>query len=161
MIDLDTDGSGEYAFLGEMSGLVPMRGSSARLSRPLLTPSLGVDVTGTARRGGYMYRVFLPDANGIGLVETPANMPNVDPSLARDYWVVVAWPLNYDRTGKRTYFSCQRGDILYADVPAYSGPTGIPPASAALVGVAPGRIDSNQLALNQVGSDGNRWLTVQ
>lgn len=161
MIDLDADGTGEYAFLGELSGLRPMRGSSAVLSRPLLTPSLGVDFTGTARRGGYLFQVFLPNSSGVGLLETAGNLANVDPSLAKDYWVVMAWPLNYARTGKRTYFSCQRGDILYTDTSQYDGAGSGPAASAAFVGAAPGRIDSNNLAINQVGSDGHTWRAVQ
>ncbi len=68
-----------------------------------------------------------------------------------------AWPLAYGKTGKRTFFTNQGGDVLATDAPAYSGSGAGPAFDAAFK--ERGRITA-ATAIGVVGSDGNEWKQV-
>jgi type II secretory pathway pseudopilin PulG len=162
-IDRDRDTMGEFGFIGELSGIVAMRGSGEFLQPPTLNPAFGfVDADGFADRHGYNFRVYLPDSAGAGVPEVAAQIGNVDPEQSSIYFTCLAWPRVYGRSGQRTFFLNQRGDVLATVDTGYSGKNGAPVANAALVGVPPGVITTNSIASpTDVAVDGNRWQPVQ
>jgi prepilin-type N-terminal cleavage/methylation domain-containing protein len=161
LVDMDYNNASEYGTFGEMTGLVALRGNMDKLAPNLLSvPFADMDADGRLPKHGYYLALYLPDANGQGIRETPSNnMGGVDPNLAADYWTCLAWPTEFGRSGSRTFFVNQQGDILKTEA-GYSGKTNEPPAGAALIGVAPTHINSQAIAVNQVGADGNTWLPV-
>ena len=119
-----------------------------------------MDVDGHLVRSGYHIAMYLPDAAGNGLADTPANRPNIDPVKSEDYWTGLAWPQRRGNTGKPTYFINQQGELLMSTKANYSGKDRVPPPGAALVGGAPLVISSQQLAINTNGNDGNYWMPI-
>lgn len=160
-LDQNKDGQPEFGTLGEMSSRQPLRGTSVLLSPRLITDSLGqLDANGRVTRHGYFIAPYMPAASGQGLAETSANIASIDPSLAANYWTCVAWPINQGQTGRLTMFINQQGQLVETKA-LYNGLTNVPPAGAALLGVAATHINSAQLACGVVGADGNLWTAVQ
>jgi hypothetical protein len=54
----------------------------------------------------------------------------------------------------------QPGQVLQQMNTSYSGSAIIPPAGAGLVGVAESNINTQQLAVDTLGSDGQYWIPV-
>ena len=140
LIDENVDGEGEAGTLAELAGALP-----GRLMAPLRPALIGasfrslhLDDAGHAfaTRSGYFYRIFLPsddprggsgeDVNGV-----PAGA--VDAVSATTTWCAYAWPADYGRTGRRTYFVNQSGQVLSIDCPAYSGRDRAPTPDAAFL----------------------------
>lgn len=162
-LDMNGNGLGEYGFLGELSGITPLRSDGLKIAPPVLQPAFGqLDPDGAALRSGYHFRLYLPDASGVGQPETTAAMAQVSSELAEHYYSVVAWPLLYGRTGQRSFFMNQRGEILGCIDKTYSGKSRIPVANAAMpASLASGFIATNSMAsLGTVALDGNRWSLV-
>lgn len=153
---------GEFGFLGEITGTAALRGGGGHIRPPVLTASFGkIDANGIGTRNGYLFRLHLPDAGGVGVPETASTVGNVDPMMATLFFTVIAWPRAYGASGNRTFFVNQVGDIVTTIDTSYSGPGGAPVANAALIGVGAGVISSNSLATSgSVGVDGNRWRGV-
>ena len=162
LVDSNGDGLGEFGFLGELAGQRPARGTASRISPPVLSVAMGmVDNTGTIARSGYLFRVFLPNAAGVGVPETSAGLASVDPVLAVDFWAAMAWPAAYGQSGMNTLWTGSRGEILKAKAAAYSGPLAtIYPSAPFLSAATPGLITGSTLAINVAGSDGNIWRVV-
>ena len=162
LIDSNNDGMPEFGFLGELAGQRPVRGSGSKLSPPVLSVAMGlVDNTGTISRSGYLFRLFLPNAAGVGVPETSAGLASVDPGLAVDYWAAMAWPSSYGQSGVNTLWTGSRGEILKTKAPAYSGVLAtIYPSAPFLSATTPGLITGSTLAINVAGSDGNIWRVV-
>lgn len=162
-VDLDNNASHEYGTFGELSGGAIVRGTASEYIKPaLLSASFGnVDAAGRVAKHGYFFALYLPDASGNGLAETAANLGNVNPTLAENYWSCLAWPQSARNSGRVTFFINQQGEILKTGAAVYSGTTNVPAPGAALLGVPPGRIDSTLLAAGVVGADGNQWVSVQ
>jgi prepilin-type N-terminal cleavage/methylation domain-containing protein len=162
LVDMDYNAGHEYGTIGEMTGMQPLRGSSSKMRPNLLSASVSeLDANGRFSRSGYHFAVYLPDAGGVGLAETAANLANIDARMTESYWTCLAWPSQYATTGHATYFVNQQGEILKTMDGHYSGSSKVPPAGAALVGVPPDRIDSIRLALNTTGADGSRWVAIK
>jgi prepilin-type N-terminal cleavage/methylation domain-containing protein len=162
VLDLDGNGLSEYGFLGEVTGLNPLRGSGDLLSPAARIGFVDVDANGFGEQKGYLFRLYLPDAGGAGVPETATTLTNVDPIRAASFFTVLAWPQIYGSSGQRTFFLNQSGEIVATVDPDYSGKSGAPPANAALVGVTGGVIATNSLATSgQTGADGNRWTSVR
>lgn len=161
--DIDGDGQGEFGFLGELSGITPLRDTGLRLQPPILNPAFGqISATGTTSRNGYIFRLFLPDATGKGLAETTGAAALVDSRLSAEFYTCLAWPALYGRTGQRTFFTSQAGELLTTIDSRYSGEASGPSANAALVGVNDGNITTHELSTGGTpGADGNRWQSVQ
>lgn len=161
-VDLNQDGSFEHGTLREMTGHVAVRGTTMFLTPNELPPSIGeLDAAGRARRQGYYIAVYLPDATGLGLGDTDALSPSIDAGLSANFWTCVAWPTQVGTSGRHTYFVNQQGEVLKCRSALYSGTTRIPPAGCALIGASsPQHINTNELALDRVGADGFRWLSV-
>lgn len=161
VVDANGNGVAEFATILELTGDNAVRGGTERLSPGLLPRSFsGVDAAGRLSQRGYHFALYLPDAAGTGLGETAANLGNIAPSLAESFWTCLAWPALHGVSGNTTFFVNQQGEILKAPQATYSGISSVPPAGAALLGVAPTIIVSQSLASGQVGADGNRWLPV-
>ena len=157
--DENNNGVGEYGTFGELSGAIGVRGG-ANLNPPVLSTAFrSVSANGEVTRSGYLYQIFLPDANGDGLAEVanggaPAT---VDADLAETTWCAYAWPANYGNTGNRTFFVSQGGDIVATDDSTYSGPAGGPDPDAAFrLGSAADAI-TGQTATGATGVDSNAW----
>jgi len=133
-VDTDTncDGVGEYGYLGELTGRVPMRvgvglpctpaagGSFSYLSPPLLRSAFQHYRDRCVMHAGYLFQLWLPAARVSGRVsgipEDPSGgkvaAPFPDPVNGAGMWCCYAWPINYDGTGRRAFFINQRGEVL-------------------------------------------------
>ena len=172
VIDSDRNGGGEYGFFQELSGLRKMRSDSdadriadadgpAELDPPaILADFATVGGTGLLQRGGYTFRVYLPAAD-LGWEPEPGpneDYQNVSAFHAMSHWACYAWPTDHGRTGNRAYFINETGRILSCanETTRYSGTANIPGPDAALLIGGNGKMDA-QLALDEVGEDGNTW----
>jgi prepilin-type N-terminal cleavage/methylation domain-containing protein len=161
LVDADGNSASEYGTLGEMSGAVMLRGTGVTLNPNLLSLHLGnVDADGHVGKHGYLFALFLPDAAGNGLPETPANQALIDPRNSASFWTCVAWPATHGQTGWHTFFVNQRGDILMSTDADYSGKTRVPAPNCALVGVTGNNIAAQQTAVSGPGVDGRNWVPV-
>lgn len=160
LVDLNYDSAAEYGSFAELTGKDFLRGSGGdKLAPNLLSVRFSqMDADGRVPNQGYNLALYLPDAAGVGIRETPGSgMAGVDPGMAASYWTCVAWPVEHGSTGKFTYFVNQQGEVMKTKA-KYSGKTNEPAAGCALTGVAADHINSQSLAVNQVGADGNEWL---
>ena len=161
--DEDRDGTGEFGTLGELSGAVPIReafGGTEMISPVELATSFrSLSALGELTKQGYIYRLYLPDINGNGLVEVAGGGAdaNVDYENAETAWCIYAWPQVYGQTGSKTYFANQTGDVLFTEDSRYSGP-GAPITAGAAMRL-PGAVESllGSPATNATGRDGNSW----
>ncbi|MCA9323020.1 MAG: prepilin-type N-terminal cleavage/methylation domain-containing protein [Planctomycetes bacterium] len=160
-IDMDADGIGEYGFFGELSGAIQPRAiPGGALLPPLLVGSFRQVNNGIVTRQGFHFVVYLPDVNTLGLAETPANYPLVDPNAAESLWCAYAWPADFGSSGRRAYFINHVGEVLKTDnsVQNYNGTVTIPPPDAAYM--VAGSIDGLYRP-GQVASDGGTWTVLQ
>ena len=137
VVDMDHDDHGEYGYIGEMSGAVPLRGSKDRLTRPLLAPHFQEVQDGVCIRSGYVFRVDLPGPGGMPLPEGMRGGAGsrVLPDAAEAGWVVYAWPLDLGSTGKRAFVLDESGDLYSTanegDLQRYTGLDHMPAGDAA------------------------------
>jgi hypothetical protein len=131
--DVDGDRTGEYGGFLEMSGEV-----AGRMSTPLVPPVLSsayrtLLANGEASRNGYLFRVYLADAHGrpVGEPVTGFTPGLVDANLSETTWCLYAWPEEYGRTGKRTFFTNQGGDVFATEFSGYGGAGSGPSGDAA------------------------------
>jgi prepilin-type N-terminal cleavage/methylation domain-containing protein len=176
-IDTDGDGLAEYAYFGELGGVVPARKSIAgapaagtpgvdELAPSPLIAALGAVKNGVVQRGGYMFQIWLPDATGIGIPEDPnggkVGAPFPDPNNGEQTWCCYGWPLTAGTTGNKCFFINQEGLILQSanrGAGAYSDVTGAPPFDAAFS--LPNDMTSPLPAAGVLANDGRSWVPVQ
>lgn len=144
-VDVDHDGVGEFAYLKELTGATGLRASAdgERVGDVLAPPLLplrfrALDAGGEFVHGGYVFRMFLPGADGAGVGETelyPVAVP-LDARLAADTWCCYAWPTRYGTSGDHVYFVGADGVVVSANAADYSGSgaVGARNCGAALVG---------------------------
>ncbi len=168
LCDVDHDGTGEYGYFRELSGAAAIRRGSEtpstagrELSAALLSGAFRMlNANGEVSRSGYLFRLFLPDADGNGIGESgddaTAATHAVDPDNAERFWCAYAWPSNHGTSGNQTLFVNQDGRITASDDPRYSGHRGGPPPGAALTA---GGLDAitGPHAYKTVGQDGGTW----
>jgi len=166
-IDVNSNGSGEYGFFGELAGNVTVRNSTRRIDPPVMSTSFG-NVTGSVvERGGYAFQMFLPDASAQGVTEDATggdtdNGQGVNPASAETMWCCYAWPLAFGTSGMRTFFVNHRGDVLTTRGPAlnYDQRGSVTPNwSAALLGTGT-MLMYSPVAANTLSSDGNYWFVI-
>lgn len=117
VVDTDQDGSGEFLFLDELSGARPPRGPGAGLRASLLIGEFKRrGVGGYVDVHGYLYRLFLAGADGRSIDE---GVP--DTGLAEMQWCCYAWPADYGRTGRRSFYVNEYGIVCAEEAPALSG----------------------------------------
>ncbi|MEE9392437.1 MAG: DUF2950 family protein [Planctomycetota bacterium] len=120
LMDADTDGTGEYGYFGDLSGLYNLgqhagAAASVNLVDPPLLGASFRNVNGDGRivRGGYIFQIFLPDDAGDGVVEDGgATVFAVDADNCEVAWCCYAWPIDFANTGRRAFFVNQSGEIL-------------------------------------------------
>ncbi|MBN2492267.1 MAG: prepilin-type N-terminal cleavage/methylation domain-containing protein, partial [Planctomycetes bacterium] len=70
-IDVDQDGSGEFGYFAELAGGIEIRGPGgatlAAINPPVLSAAFRTVNSGVVTRSGYVFRLFLPDADGVGI----------------------------------------------------------------------------------------------
>ena len=158
--DEDRDASGEFGVLGELAGSSTVRGGTAKTPTDLSAAMGLVTANGEVEKGGYVFRVYLPDVAGLGVQESagggiPAGVLGAD--LAEGYWCCYAWPARQGSTGRRTFFIDATSDIVATEAPDYTGVN----CSAIRAGNAyqSGNVDcmTGTLAVGTIGADGNLW----
>ena len=176
IIDADGDGGGEYAYLAELAGTVPLRGLDGPgpdVAYPALLPSSFGDVSpeGSKERSGYIYRVYLPGATEGG--RTPglpeaagggcaAGGPLPAPDNAEILWCAYAWPIDAGTTGTRAFFINHEGDLretANADR-GYDGEIRAPAFDAAQSRESSGDMAAPLAGSGAPANDGRNWSSV-
>ena len=158
-LDLDHDGLGEYLFLDELAGDLPLRGGGQRLAEPRLDAGFTWDSPGIGVRNGYRYRIDLRLENGERVWasgESAASALDID--QAERSFAVYAWPDRSDSGRAVFVFDPEIG--LYssdnlAPQQAYAGPHA--PGAAAYLAAEGFSND----AARRVGRDGGIWLRLR
>jgi len=156
--DVDQNGVGEYGFLGELSGATKVRGV-ALLNPPVLSKAFHAIKNGRFTRSGYFFRVFLCDQAGKPVREEDGTK-NVDARLAELLWCAYAWPVERGKTGKRTFFVNQWGDVHAVDYGGYSGDREPNPTAAFAVEDGTAGTIKGATAGKDKAVDGNTWTRV-
>jgi len=194
-IDTDADGGGEYAFFGELAGENAMRifdgvgpapGNPADpahfLDPPYLATAFGRVVAdaggeGVVERQGYYFKIYLPGPTAAGVTAGLAEA-GIGGALAADvapgvwgsanseiFWCAYAWPVDVDKTGNRTFFINQEGDLVQFDNrdAQYEGLATPPTFDAAYDSTVVAVSMDQPLGLTVMGkaaNDGNIWTQV-
>ncbi|MEQ8768150.1 MAG: type II secretion system protein [Planctomycetota bacterium] len=170
-IDVNLNGTGEYAYLSELASGVSLRSGLPPIDPPLLSGSFQEFSGGTVSRSGYLYRMALPDANGIGIAEADTGGVGAtppDPNLAETAWVCYAWPASYGTSGIRAFAINSHGDVVatgnrqlnYSRAPGEVGAV-IPTFDAAFVGATTAGDILGIFANGESGTDGQIWAIIQ
>jgi prepilin-type N-terminal cleavage/methylation domain-containing protein len=181
MIDTNSDGMGEFAYLAEMSGAVPMRIAAGGAPGPglagrdellpsALSGALGRIVSSQASHSGYLFQVWLPGEPAAGLVpgvaedatggKLGAPFPDSGESAVR--WCAYAWPMSMGTTGFPVFFISSEGELLRYNnrgASTYEGRAGGPPFDAAYT--VAGDMSSLLAREGVLGVDGNIWTVLR
>ena len=161
-LDTNFDSGYEYGTFGELAASDNLRGSDRPVQRNLLSAGLGkLDASGWVTHHGYHFCLYLPAVDGTGVVGVPGNEASMDPVLGHSFYTVLAWPVQLDVTGRRSFFLNQQGQLLQSLNARYDGSTSVPPAGAGLVGVAANNIATQALAVQAPGADGHDWVQMR
>ena len=179
-IDSDSDGGGEYGFFGELAGTDEVRvddGAGAvivstdvndTIDPPMLSSQFGDVNTSVVTRSGYVFQIFLPDANNDGAAEAAGGGMGttvVDSDNSEIFWAAYAWPLDAGQTGNRAFFINQEGDLLQFNnriAAPYSGAAAGPAWTAAFAnGQTAADGMGSDIAAGAQGEDTNTWTPVQ
>ena len=166
-IDGDRNGTGEFGYFAELSGVRELRDSVASGSPQLMIPptlSAGFSRIddGTHFRSGYTFWMFLPGPGGAWVPEAPSGgavIGSVNAQLAESIWFCYCWPNAYDVSGQRAYIVNQSGDVFYCRnaMQRYSGSVRRPVPGTTGFLSADSMMDGT-LAANTISADGERWL---
>jgi type IV pilus assembly protein PilA len=178
-VDTDYDGGGEFGYFGELAGVADLRigvaagDVAAPLDPPYLATPFGDIATSLVERQGYFYQIWLPsDADpSLGVAEAAtggAATTNPGSSNCEVMWCCYAWPVDAGKTGMRTFFINQEGDIIsYSNrdtADQYSGTTSMPAFSDALsaadMDASLGLLDNSSGTPVVTADDGNIWTPV-
>ena len=114
---VDAGGGGEYGFLTECSGLVPVRGQILNLLAPTYQSR-------DPLISGYHFTVFLPDGPRRALADPYPQPRHDDPATAawrRRCWIAYSWP-DDPRDGSRMFAIDQNGNIYSHPDPDCTAP---------------------------------------
>ena len=164
--DTDGVGSGVYGgFLelsGALAGRITVSGAPAVLVPPVLSGAFRVMTAGEVSRSGYFFTMYLPGPTtpGEGVQEPDTGFTGalIDNDLVETTWCAYAWPVNYNQSGNRTFFTNQAGDVIATEDSTYTGGGGGPDPDAAFV-VAAGStgVITGNVAVGATGNDSNEW----
>jgi len=174
-IDNDSDGTGEYGCFAELSGApnAPLNNRGAGLATPLDPPILGatfqnVDAQSRINKSGYFFQIYLPDNANVGVAEgvngVGMGAGAVDDDKCEVLWCAYGWPVEDKRTGNRTFFVNQKGEILQTKMDAAPYNDANPPTYDAAFDSAQftsGMGSAVAIGQGVVGLDGNTWTPVQ
>lgn len=174
-IDVDGDGRGEYGWLAELAGAVPLRAApsqeSIRLRPPLVSAAFAAVKDGGVRRSGYVFAVFLPGVGGTWLGEAArgggeggggngggGEGRHVDADAAEHRWLAYAWPQVPGASGKRVFCRDENGCLWAASAVGAGAVTG-----ADLVPGRSGFVDTSWFRGDELGFDalGVLWQHVE
>ncbi len=171
-IDVNTNGSGEYGYFGELAGAVGVRDATGnpsaveRIAPPVLSGAFGNVSQSRVVRSGFVFQMFLPNALSVALPEAATGGVGgaaPDAAQAEVLWCCYAWPSSRGNSGKRCFFINQSGDILATkNIGAgqlYSGQLNPPNANAAFVLASSGNLSAT-IASNTSGMDNGVWIVV-
>ncbi len=172
--DVDNDGSGEFGMFRELSGGVIVRTANdgtgtggTVLNPPVLSGAFRtIDATdGIVTRSGYVFKMFLPGAAGIGVEESASGAfgTSVDEDLCETTWCCYAWPTNYGNSGNRSFFVNQTGDITGTDYDQYTGTAAIDEANAGTAFVDHGNVTdiTGLVAVGTIGRENSlMWRPI-
>jgi prepilin-type N-terminal cleavage/methylation domain-containing protein len=186
-VDTDSDGSGEYCYFGELSGVLPLRivpvGGGApvlgavgidELNPAVISSAFGQVALSRVTRSGYMYQLYLPAATAAGvtpaIAEAPAGGATAgafpDPNNGEILWACYAWPMNAGQTGNRAFFVNQEGDLLQTRnqgavaLGPYNGAI-LAPIWTAAYSAADMGAQASISGAPAAAVDGNLWVPVQ
>lgn len=187
-IDTDSDGTGEYGYLGELAGTAPLRidaGGAPGAGVPgvddldpsVISEAFGdVDPQSLVARSGYYFQIWLPGPTaGVvpGLPEAAGAGPGIgggapgpggfpDPDNAENMWCCYAWPVRADSTGNRVFFINEEGSLWQFDnrlaVP-FSGTSKAPLFDEAYADA--GDMSSGVRMGTEGGNEGSVWTPIQ
>ena len=187
-IDTDGDGGGEYGFFGEIAGAMPMRIFNGvgpalgvvgdELDPPFLASAFGNVVAagadGVVERQGYIFKIHLPALTAA--LGTPGFGEDIlGGTKALDIaawasanceimWCAYAWPVDAEKTGNRTFFINQEGDLAGYDNrdQDYEGTVAGPAFGAAYDNAVPTSMEEAlaYAVMGFVANDGNIWTQV-
>jgi hypothetical protein len=157
-IDVDNDAHGEFGTLAELAGTVPLRGRAK--AAPVLDPSFAPDLHGILKRGGYMFRVYLPTKSGGGIATIEADKPSiVATDLAEQQFFAYAWPVDPPTSGSRVFVVDASGVVFFSkndgDLQHYNG-TRVPAFESAQLRDPSDRVKG--VTAVRRGRDGGIWL---
>ena len=162
--DENGNGQGEYGVFGELSGVAGVRGGGSKSPTDLTASLANVTTTGEVKRSGYVFRMYLPEAAGVGRGENPGGGMTagvLSPDLAELHWCCYAYPQNHDSSGRMTFFVSERSEITKADDSRYEGAG----CAALRAGAAYVTGDlshmTGAIAIGTRAADGNLWRPVQ
>jgi prepilin-type N-terminal cleavage/methylation domain-containing protein len=171
VIDTDLDGAGEFGYFGELSGGSQLRTSTGVNGNPLNVPFLSAAfqtvAASSVQKAGYLFQLWLPDANGVGLPEaaTGGADPNALPDAdnGETTWCAYGWPVRFGSSGKRAFFCNQQGDILQTSnqTAQYSGTGNAPPADAAFNPNVGAGVITGTYVVGVAAKDAQIWTVVQ
>lgn len=187
-IDTDSDGTGEYAYLGELAGTAPLRidaggaPGAGTPGRDELDPSVianafgDVDPQSLVARSGYYFQIWLPGPTAgvvAGLPEAAGAGPGIgggapgpggfpDPDNAENLWCCYAWPVRADNTGNRVFFINEEGSLWQFEnrlAAPFSGTTKTPQFDEAYIDA--GDMASGVRMGTAGGNEGSIWTPIQ
>jgi len=174
--DVDHDGVGEYGLLRELTGAVGVRtddvaGTIGAVLDPPLLSRAGWTLARNpysgglnTMRAGYLFLMFLPGSRGEGVGEVPDGA--VTAAISRDRaeatWCCYAWPERYSRTGERTFFVNQTGDLVATDSSTNDGAGRFSASNAGAAFQQGGPLTdiAGAVAIGTRGRDNNFWSSV-
>jgi hypothetical protein len=118
---------------------------------------------GEVSRSGYFFKIYLPDAAGAGVGEPQAGYADdgsLDGDLAETTWCCYAWPVNYNQSGNRTFFTNQGGDVIGCEDADYTGQACDLSVDANSNAAFTGAGIVGSVAIGVAGNDGNTWKQV-
>jgi hypothetical protein len=129
------------------------------LDPPLLGTSFQrVDASGRVLKSGYYFKIFLPDALGVGVPELGGGLPpaTVDDDQCEMFWACYAWPVDSGGTGTRAFYVDHRGEIMQTKMDALTYDQATAPVWNAALTVVSGNM-GDPLAPKIPATDGNTW----
>jgi hypothetical protein len=157
--DEDSDGEGEYGFLGELLGQPRPGEKRARSATPLVSGGFQRQGRDYAR-GGYRFRVYLPaeDGSPVGEHEKTARLQRVDGDLAETVMVALAWPVSKGMSGHRAFYIDAEGRLFACLDGPYAGDAA-PPAD--VMSSQERNLASRPLRETEQARDGRPWVRVR
>jgi hypothetical protein len=124
-VDTNTNGVGEYGFLGELGGFTACRGGGAKHDQNPFVPSIlgKVNAKGVSVKSGYCFIVYLPSG---AKSATSVDAGAVSAPIAESGFRAFAWPVEKGKTGDRAFLIDPQGEVC-CRVSEWSGPDNPPP----------------------------------
>mgnify|MGYP003573615610 FL=1 len=115
-VDENNNGAGEYGYLVELSGNQPLRANGAAVTNPAVsTPFIpSIFDQDNTQKSGYMITIYLASDDTAGAYVFDNQYADRDggAQVNENQYVVVAYPMSMDKTGKRMCAMDSQGTIM-------------------------------------------------